>query len=829
MTISNRLPFILAAAVLGVLAVFAAALPSPASAQSSSSCVTLTYNMGLASTDATTAGEVTILQNYLIANGYLTGTTATGYYGSLTFGAVGKMQLALGVVTSSSDPGYGYTGPKTRNAIACSGTAKLSVTPATGTVPLTVQFTLENLNPSGTASITYTLDFSDGSAPYTTIAVGKDTVSHTYVAPGTYAAKLTNSSNATVGYATVVATAVSATAPWAVISPVSIATSSPNPLISGTAGNTATVNFSVYSSSNQEVFSSSVLTVTNGRWSGKVGTNLAIGSYTIKIYEGSAKSNTLANGTLTVVSATAPFVSVSPTSAVERSAITVSWGGVANPTTYDWIGLYPAGSTSYSSYISWMYVSSCSTTPGAVALVSGSCSFTLPAAVVGDYQIILLRNNGYLPMARSNTVSVTAAAPTPAPSATINASSLNSTSATPTISGTASNVSTVNFAVYSSSGQTMFSSGALAVSNGSWSAAVTMSLVSGSYTVKVYEGSTQSNTLANGTLVVSISTTPPPPSTAQLHVTPTSAAPGTTVSVSWSDIPSPTLSDWIGLYSADSTAYTSYITYRYTTCQTSADSTVRASGTCAFLLPNTLATGNYKFVLFSNNSYNPLATSETVAVAAGAPTANLTVNGGEDVTVNTGQTLTYAWSVTNAATVSATWSSDSTDTCGSSSSTLAPVYVPVSTRSGSYTTAAIPTCRAGRTYTVTYKVTGANGQTAQDSVTVRVNAATLAIQVSPTTASARSPVTVSWSGIPNAMPTDWFGLYASTQTDYAKHLTWRYVSCTASAGAYARASGSCSLVLPSGLAAGSYKFVLFPNNGYTPLATSGTLTVTAAQ
>ena len=38
----------------------------------------------------------------------------TDYFGNLTSAAVAKFQLKHGVVADSSDPGYGYVGPKTR-------------------------------------------------------------------------------------------------------------------------------------------------------------------------------------------------------------------------------------------------------------------------------------------------------------------------------------------------------------------------------------------------------------------------------------------------------------------------------------------------------------------------------------------------------------------------------------------------------------------------------------------------------------------------------------------------------------------------------------------
>lgn len=38
----------------------------------------------------------------------------TGYFGALTEKAIQIFQLKYGLVTSSSDPGFGYVGPKTR-------------------------------------------------------------------------------------------------------------------------------------------------------------------------------------------------------------------------------------------------------------------------------------------------------------------------------------------------------------------------------------------------------------------------------------------------------------------------------------------------------------------------------------------------------------------------------------------------------------------------------------------------------------------------------------------------------------------------------------------
>jgi hypothetical protein len=53
-----------------------------------------------------------------------------------------------------------------------------------------------------------------------------------------------------------------------------------------------------------------------------------------------------------------------------------------------------------------------------------------------------------------------------------------------------------------------------------------------------------------------------------------------------------------------------------------------------------------------------------------------------------------------------------------------------------------------------------------------------------------------------------------------------YVSCS-QAPAAARASGSCGFAIPGSVSPGTYELRLFTANGYTRLASSGTLTVTA--
>jgi hypothetical protein len=104
--------------------------------------------------------------------------------------------------------------------------------------------------------------------------------------------------------------------------------------------------------------------------------------------------------TFTTSSATTTLAA-SPSSVSAGGSVTVSFSGIVNPTTQDWIGLYHPGDAA-SSYISWVYTSSCTTTAGGTAATSGSCKFTIPTT--GTYELRVFSNNSYTLLATSNPV-----------------------------------------------------------------------------------------------------------------------------------------------------------------------------------------------------------------------------------------------------------------------------------------------------------------------------------------------------------------------------------------------------------------------------------------
>ncbi|HEY4527283.1 MAG TPA: PKD domain-containing protein [Candidatus Paceibacterota bacterium] len=156
---------------------------------SGSTCVALTYNLYADTTDATTNGEVTKLQNFLIAGGYMEGS-ATGFFGPITEKGVQKYQAGKGIVSSGSPDttGYGFVGPQTRAAmtVGCevsgtAGTAALTVNLKSGAAPHTVLFG---------SNIGGTIDFGDGTSAEMPLAPTGWAISHTYTSPAIYTASL---------------------------------------------------------------------------------------------------------------------------------------------------------------------------------------------------------------------------------------------------------------------------------------------------------------------------------------------------------------------------------------------------------------------------------------------------------------------------------------------------------------------------------------------------------------------------------------------------------------------------------------------------------------
>ncbi|KND50252.1 MAG: hypothetical protein AB198_01520 [Parcubacteria bacterium C7867-003] len=109
-----------------------------------------------------------------------------------------------------------------------------------------------------------------------------------------------------------------------------------------------------------------------------------------------------------------------------------------------------------------------------------------------------------------------------------------------------------------------------------------------------------------------------------LEASPDSVNGGDSVTVSFDTVPSPTPTDWIGMYMADDPDGEDYLLdWVYTSSCTQTAGEPRESGYCAFSMPATL--GEYNFRFFDEDSWEKMAESNIVTVSE--------EEGGGDVTV----------------------------------------------------------------------------------------------------------------------------------------------------------------------------------------------------
>jgi len=127
---------IVSLAILGLLPLisYAQTKPGDVPPTDTNTCLTLQNNMGYRAQDISTNGEVSILQDFLSAQGYLT-SSPTGFFGLLTVNAVKNFQSSVGLSQT------GYVGPLTRGKIhdaTCSGIVRITIPGQTQFSPITI-------------------------------------------------------------------------------------------------------------------------------------------------------------------------------------------------------------------------------------------------------------------------------------------------------------------------------------------------------------------------------------------------------------------------------------------------------------------------------------------------------------------------------------------------------------------------------------------------------------------------------------------------------------------------------------------------------------------
>jgi len=271
-------------------------------------------------------------------------------------------------------------------------------------------------------------------------------------------------------------------------------------------------------------------------------------------------------------------------------------------------------------------------------------------------------------------------------------------------------------------------------------------------------------------------------------------AAGSTLTVTWAGIATPTATDWVVLVPLTAPD-ASWVAWSYTTGA--------ASGSLGLAIPSAVPSGTYQLRLFAQNGWQRLALSNTVTVG---PTVALT-----PTPVAPGGTVTVTWA--GIATPTPTdWLAlvplNAPDT-----SFVAWVYT--NGRAGDSLLFVLPPTLVAGPYDLRL-FAGGGGPALGVSNVVTVTAPGPTLAVSPVTVVATSSLTVDWHAIAAPTATDWIGVYAVGAPDAS------YVARVVTTGL---TSGTTTLALPGGLAAGPYELRLFTNNTFTRLAVSNGLAV----
>ncbi len=336
------------------------------------------------------------------------------------------------------------------------------------------------------------------------------------------------------------------------------------------------------------------------------------GQYEFRLFanNGSLK---LATSALFTVTAT---LSSSPAIISAGGTSTVSWSNIGSPTARDWIGFFASGAADTNYNPKWIYVSCSQTSTDAQA--AGSCAYTIPPATPpGQYEFRLFANNGSTKLATSAPITVAVPPTFSAAPAIVNAGAVstvswsNITNASPTdwIGLFASGAVDTNYPkwIYVSCSQTSTTAQAA----GSCAVTIPPATAPGQYEFRLFSN--------NGSLKLATST-PITVTSAILSASPANINAGDVSTVSWSNIASPSPTDWIGLF-VSGAADANFADWIYVSCAKNAGS-AKAAGSCAFTVPPATPSGQYEFRLFTNNGYSKLAASAPITVTLPSPTDN---------------------------------------------------------------------------------------------------------------------------------------------------------------------------------------------------------------
>jgi len=332
---------------------------------------------------------------------------------------------------------------------------------------------------------------------------------------------------------------------------------------------------------------------------------LAPGDYELRLLANNGFTR-LASASFTVT-ATGPLLSVSPGSVSAGGSVTATWSGIAAPTPTDWIGLYIPGAAD-TAVLAWTYVS-CTQTPGS-ARAAGACALVIPPGLVpGVYELRLLANNVFTPIAITGVLTVT-----PPTALTVSTPMVTAGGgmdvawtgiATPTSTDwiglyTPGAPDTAFLAAWSYVSCTQTPGAARAA--GACPFVIPAGLAPGTYELRLLANNVFTRRATSALFTV----------TATGPLLSVSLGAVNAVTATWNGIAAPTSTDWIGLYTPG-TADTAFLAWTYVSC-TQTPGSATAAGACAFVIPPGLVPGVYELRLLANNVFTRLATSGALMV-----------------------------------------------------------------------------------------------------------------------------------------------------------------------------------------------------------------------
>jgi glutaminyl-peptide cyclotransferase len=296
-----------------------------------------------------------------------------------------------------------------------------------------------------------------------------------------------------------------------------------------------------------------------------------------------------------------------------------------------------------------------------------------------------------------------------------------------------------------------------------------------------------------------------------LTPSPLSAAPGASLSVTWSAPAGSSIHDWVALYRVGDPS-TSYLWWQYTGGA--------SSGTAALTAPS--QAGTYEFRYLLDNGYTSAAQSSAVTISTGGGggggggTYSLTPSA---ATINPGASFSIAWTAPSGSSIYdwvalyrvgdpntsyLWWSSTSGSTSGSATLTAptsAGTYEFRYLLNGGYTDAL-------RSSPISVSSGGGGGGG---------GGGTYSLTPSVTTVNAGASFSIAWTAPSASSSLDWVALYRVGDPN-TSYLWWTYTGGST--------SSSASLTAPT--TPGTYEFRYLLNSGYTDAARSASVTVTSS-